>query len=1191
MTASGERDDCPYRGLQPYTERDRKYFFGRERDREIIISNLFASSLTVFYGASGVGKSSVLLAGVVPELKTTPRLAVVVFRDWQDAAFEAGLRAEVLRAVGEAAGREVQVEPGLEFDEFLHACIKAFRGELFFVLDQFEEYFLYHPISPQTEGFDAAFARAVNRQEIGANFLLSMRDDGLSRLDRFRKRIPNLLNNMLRLEHLDRAAAVEAIRRPLEKYNELREEGSPRMRVEDELVGALLEDLGAGKVTLNLTGQGKVWPAARDGRPAFIETPFLQVVLTRLWEEEHAAEHPDPGSRALRLQTYERLGRATTIVRTHLDKVMETERLRPHRDTAAALFHYLVTPGGQKIAHTPADLSSYARLPRHEVEGVLNALSHPEVRVLRPVAPPPDQPGALRYEIFHDVLAPAILDWRARHMQKVTEEEAARKVEEERREARRVAEEKQRQLEQATALAAAERQRAEAEERLRLSQTRAARRFRWATLGLAVLFLLTLATSVYALYTRDEALRSKDEAEGARNVALLAKAEADQAKGEALKAGGEAVAAREAESKERQRAEQKADEAERERQRAEQQAAKAEQSARAALEAKNRESAERARAERERQRAEDRAAEAQRERDRAAEAESQALASAQEATRQKEVAEMVSQTDALYREAFWLSRNEAQKEEAVSKFQQALGVYRKLSYQRAVVDTLLNIGGVYLDLDKAEPAEKSFMEAVENSKDAAERAATFTLIGGVYNKARGKSGKAAAEKAAGYYQKAGELFKSLDDKQGQAGVLLNLSEMHMSDFAQAPDEQGAEHVNRAVAKLREAAALYRQMADHKGEALALFRAGEAMVKLWLPRPGEDPSTISYFKEARSAYRKAGDREGEANSLERLSQVSSTVGQRQDAITYLQELVELHRAGANPAGEARALESLADYFGPEPEEGQDGRKSVELLLRAVQLYRAGGERKEAASALDALGSVYRRMELYGEAARAWEESVNEYGQIGDRPEEIRLTTRLAQLALTVGDRQKAKSYVEKSVLLVSQLKSDLFMDDRLVDIGDVYLGLREPETAAGFFEQAANATREYWGEGSGAPVRFAGYTYRRIGTAYSKHNMPDKALLHFITAIGLFQKAGAKDEEVSTLMLIGEIHLNQKNYGRAVESFERAAQIYHTQEDVTGQAAALAGLVSAYRAMGDSKKADEYEERARSLLKPPQSDKR
>ena len=59
----------PYKGLMPYDEADAPFFFGREAEAEIISANLMASRLTLLYGPSGVGKSSVLRAGVVRRLR------------------------------------------------------------------------------------------------------------------------------------------------------------------------------------------------------------------------------------------------------------------------------------------------------------------------------------------------------------------------------------------------------------------------------------------------------------------------------------------------------------------------------------------------------------------------------------------------------------------------------------------------------------------------------------------------------------------------------------------------------------------------------------------------------------------------------------------------------------------------------------------------------------------------------------------------------------------------------------------------------------------------------------------------------------------------------------------------------------------------------------------------------------------
>ena len=63
----------PYQGLVPFGEEDALFFFGREGEREVVISNLLGTRLTLLYGASGVGKSSLLRAGVAHHLKERAR--------------------------------------------------------------------------------------------------------------------------------------------------------------------------------------------------------------------------------------------------------------------------------------------------------------------------------------------------------------------------------------------------------------------------------------------------------------------------------------------------------------------------------------------------------------------------------------------------------------------------------------------------------------------------------------------------------------------------------------------------------------------------------------------------------------------------------------------------------------------------------------------------------------------------------------------------------------------------------------------------------------------------------------------------------------------------------------------------------------------------------------------------------------
>jgi len=483
------RPETPYQGLMPYEEEDAAFFFGREGEREIITANLMASRLTLLYGASGVGKSSVLYAGVAHHLRQVaranlneygaPEFAVVVLRSWRDdplASLTDQVQEAVIRTLDGPALEPVPPTGALA--ETLAAWAERVGGDLLIILDQFEEYFLYHPAEGGAGTFAGEFPRVVNRPDLRVNFLVSIREDSLARLDRFKGRVPNLFDNYLRLEHLDREAARAAIEKPVEEYNRLQAADGPQVRVEPALVEVVLDQVRTGQVVLGEAGRGLVGSRASPGETQ-IETPFLQLVMTRLWDEETRA-----GSQTLRLETLKRLGGAERIVRTHLDASMDA--LPPgEQEVAAHVFNYLVTPSGTKIAHTGPDLAEYAELPQERVAAVLEELSGPEVRVLRPVPPPPGQPGASRYEIFHDVLGPAVLDWRARFVRA--------------------------------------QERAEAEQQL-AQERRRVTRLRLGVVGLALLLILMVALAFFAVQGRNAATRAE----------ATAKAEADMRAKEVL---------------------------------------------------------------------------------------------------------------------------------------------------------------------------------------------------------------------------------------------------------------------------------------------------------------------------------------------------------------------------------------------------------------------------------------------------------------------------------------------------------------------------------------------------------------------------------------------------------------------------------------------------------------------------------
>lgn len=431
-TASGNSahniPPAPYKGLVPYTDQDAALFFGRDAERSIIVANLRSSRFTLLYGPSGVGKSSVVGAGVVHFLREraksslrkrgTPEFAVVYFNQWRDDPVEGLLRAvrqEVETLLGKAMDDPAATQyPTL--DAQLKVWAEHVGGDLLIILDQFEDYFLYHPTEDGPGTFVEEFPRVVTDREARINFVVAIREDAVAKLDRFEGRIPTLFDNYIRIDHLDRVAARDAIVKPIEEFNKSVDDASQKVSIEPALIEAVLDQVKTGRVSLTETGIGAIKIERGENGHAHgidrIETPFLQLVMTRLWDEELRS-----GSHLLKLETLQRLGGAERIVRTHLDKALGALPAT-ERQAAAGMFHYLVTPSGAKIAHTARDLAEYTHTDEKQLTPVLEKMSASGIRILRPVAPPPDQLDApTRYEIFHDVLAPAMLDWRRRYLQ------------------------------------------------------------------------------------------------------------------------------------------------------------------------------------------------------------------------------------------------------------------------------------------------------------------------------------------------------------------------------------------------------------------------------------------------------------------------------------------------------------------------------------------------------------------------------------------------------------------------------------------------------------------------------------------------------------------------------------------------------------------------------------------------------
>ena len=419
--------DAPYVGLDHFGEGDRELFFGRDAERRRVISNLRASRLTLLYAESGVGKTSLLHAGVTARLKElavdsfaetgSARYLPFVFSGWRQGSTEALIGELEEQSRGMLAGAAELTLPRDALVMALGTLTEQAGVTPLVILDRFED-LLFEPSDDR--GFDHELARCVTDPQLQASFLLSVRQDAMSLIgQRFKGLIPNVYGNFLHLDFLDETAAQDAVVGPIRAFNRRLPDDAVAYEIEPELVEAVVRQVRRGSIAVDDDAGTEPGGAAVNR----VETAYLQLVMQRLWDEE-----VDAGSTVLRLGTLERLGGAGQIVHAHLDDVME--RLPADQaDAAASAFRFLLTSAGRKIALSTDELSDFSDADETVLEPALERLER--ARILRSV-PAPEPGGQARREIFHDVLAPAVLAWRRRHLEdrRVSlERERARRLE------------------------------------------------------------------------------------------------------------------------------------------------------------------------------------------------------------------------------------------------------------------------------------------------------------------------------------------------------------------------------------------------------------------------------------------------------------------------------------------------------------------------------------------------------------------------------------------------------------------------------------------------------------------------------------------------------------------------------------------------------------------------------------------
>jgi signal transduction histidine kinase/CheY-like chemotaxis protein len=353
-----EQRRFPYKFLDFYDVDDRDLFFGREDEVQHLAARVAAHRFLVLFGQSGAGKTSLIKAGLLPDLSS---------RHFRTAYCRLTNR-DARETLVELTGKLSAVHPPSPSD-LCSKLVDSATGSngLVVLLDQFE-----HAFHQPRDVFQyiGEFLRVLTQaSEIRATVLICLREDYFVRLDEFTPWLPEVFHNRYRLGGMSEEQAAAAIREPAKKVD---------LPCEEEFVRQVVEDL-----------------AVRGT----IEGPQLQIICTAMFEALKS------GTAGLNADLYRSLGGARLLIKNHIRLVLE-DFTEGDREIARAILKGFISS-----ANTRTQLSFHHILAQtglghpDRVHKVLeNLISR---RLVRAVRAHDEQ----AYELPHDYMIPHIDEW------------------------------------------------------------------------------------------------------------------------------------------------------------------------------------------------------------------------------------------------------------------------------------------------------------------------------------------------------------------------------------------------------------------------------------------------------------------------------------------------------------------------------------------------------------------------------------------------------------------------------------------------------------------------------------------------------------------------------------------------------------------------------------------------------------
>lgn len=370
---------CPYVGLDAFRDKNQHLFYGRSQLIEDLLRHVLVNQLIAVVGPSGSGKSSVVLAGLLPRLRSG---ALPGSRKWRYYDPIVPGSAPLSRLANLFKPDDVPVEEWLPEqivllrDDHDHLTALANQGSpvpAVIVIDQFEETFTLCHDEEERTAFINNILNLVRSRGPRHLIILTMRTDYESYLEKVTLFKSMFEQGEVRISAMNAGELREAIEKPAESVG---------LRFEEGLVDRLIREI--------------------LGEPAAL--PLLQFALLQLWDNRERNR--------VTWESYRRVGGVMQALGNTADAIYDN-LLPEEQVTIRRIMMHIVRPSeGLEVTRNRVRREMLYRggEASDRIDRVLEKLVQARLVLLTKGATPEDD----QVEVAHEALVrnwPRLLEW------------------------------------------------------------------------------------------------------------------------------------------------------------------------------------------------------------------------------------------------------------------------------------------------------------------------------------------------------------------------------------------------------------------------------------------------------------------------------------------------------------------------------------------------------------------------------------------------------------------------------------------------------------------------------------------------------------------------------------------------------------------------------------------------------------